>query len=46
MANTPCARDALIHGIAGGLVVGVLYFMKSSKEPSLKVWAELHIPDS
>ena len=29
--NTPCAREALIHGIAGGLAVGVLYFMKSSE---------------
>ena len=29
--NTPCARDALMHGIAGGLGVGLLYFMKSSE---------------
>lgn len=29
--NTPCARDALLHGIAGGLGVGLLYFMKSSE---------------
>ncbi|CAI8048348.1 Cytochrome c oxidase assembly protein COX20, mitochondrial [Geodia barretti] len=31
--NTPCARDALVHGIAGSLVIGALYFMKSSKPP-------------
>lgn len=29
--NTPCARDALLYGIAGGLGVGLLYFMKSSE---------------
>ncbi|CAI8048349.1 Cytochrome c oxidase assembly protein COX20, mitochondrial [Geodia barretti] len=28
--NTPCARDALVHGIAGSLVIGALYFMKSN----------------
>ena len=33
MENTPCARDALVHGIAGSLVIGALYFMKSSKPP-------------
>ena len=33
--NTPCARDALMLGIAGGLGVGLLYFMKSSESSSL-----------
>ena len=28
--NTPCARDALLHGILGGIAVGLLYFAKSS----------------
>ncbi|XP_064402543.1 cytochrome c oxidase assembly protein COX20, mitochondrial-like [Halichondria panicea] len=28
--NTPCARSALIHGILGGLTLGLLYFAKSS----------------
>ena len=29
--NTACAREALIHGIAGGMTVGVLYFMRSGE---------------
>ncbi len=29
--NIPCARSALIHGILGGLTVGLLYFAKSSE---------------
>ena len=33
--KTPCARDALIHGIAGSLVVGALYFMKSGEAQPL-----------
>jgi hypothetical protein len=29
--RTPCAREALIHGIAGGMGMGLLYFLKSSE---------------
>ena len=29
--RTPCAREALLHGIFGGLGVGVFYFVKSSE---------------
>ena len=32
--NTPCARNSLIHGILGGLATGLLYFLKSSKQPN------------
>ncbi len=28
--NTPCARSALLHGVYGGLVVGLLYFARTS----------------
>lgn len=28
--KTPCARDALVHGILGGVALGLLYFAKSS----------------
>jgi len=33
--NTPCARAALLQGIAGGLGIGLLYFLRTS------VWSEL-----
>ena len=29
--RTPCAREALLHGIIGGLGIGILYFAKSSE---------------
>lgn len=29
--NTPCARNALIHGILGGFGTGLLYYLKSSE---------------
>ena len=35
--RTPCARDALMHGIMGGLGIGILYFAKSSESISLCV---------
>lgn len=28
--NTPCARSALVHGILGGVAVGLLYFARTS----------------
>lgn len=28
--STPCARDALVHGILGGIAAGLLCFAKSS----------------
>ena len=28
--KTPCARDALLHGILGGIALGLVYFAKSS----------------
>ncbi len=30
VTSTPCARSALIHGILGGLAVGLLYFARAS----------------
>lgn len=29
--KTPCVRESLLYGIAGGSVVGVGYFLKSSE---------------
>ena len=29
--RTPCARESLLYGMAGGMMVGAGYFLKSSK---------------
>ena len=38
--RTPCAREALMHGIVGGMGMGILYFLKSSECIRFK-WIEL-----
>lgn len=34
--RTPCAREALMHGIVGGMGLGMLYFLKSSESIRFK----------
>ena len=34
--RTPCAREALLHGIFGGLGIVILYFVKSSECRSMQ----------
>lgn len=29
--RTPCARESMLYGMAGGILVGAGYFLKSSK---------------
>lgn len=29
--NTPCARDAILHGAGGSLAVGLLHFLATSE---------------
>ncbi len=29
--RTPCARESLLYGMTGGMIVGAGYFIKSSK---------------
>lgn len=29
--NTPCARDAILHGAGGSLAAGLLHFLATSK---------------
>lgn len=35
--RTPCARESLLYGMAGGMMVGAGYFLKSSK------WTNIYV---
>lgn len=35
--RTPCARESLLYGMAGGVIVGAGYFLKSSK------WTNIYV---
>lgn len=32
--NTPCARDAILHGAGGSLAIGLLHFLSTSESYS------------
>lgn len=43
--NTPCARDAILHGAGGSLAIGLLHFLSTSESysPTMFVCASNHL---
>lgn len=43
--NTPCAREAILHGVGGSLAIGLLHFLSTSEFTLLKCWSVLLNPN-